>query len=158
MIDVVLPVLNEIVALPWVLSRMRDGYRPIVADNGSTDGSARLADRDGPAVVVEPPGDPVREVVDDLHTYRDIAYTTVMTVMDNLHRKGALTREKDGRAWRYRAARTRDEYAAELLESVLDEAGDRGAALMRFVGRMRPHRAGRAAPGAGRAADRGRRR
>jgi predicted transcriptional regulator len=80
----------------------------------------------------------VREVVDDLHTYRDIAYTTVMTVMDNLHRKGALTREKDGRAWRYWPARTRDEYAADLLESVLDEAGDRGAALMRFVGRMRP--------------------
>jgi predicted transcriptional regulator len=79
----------------------------------------------------------VREVLDDLHAYRDIAYTTVMTVMDNLYRKGALIREKDGRAWRYAAARSRDEHAAELLYSVLDEAGDRGAALMRFVGRMR---------------------
>src|SRR5258705_7030967 len=79
----------------------------------------------------------VREVLDDLQAYRDIAYTTVMTVMDNLHRKGALTREKDGRAWRYLPARSRDEYAAELLSSVLDEAGDRSATLMRFVSRMR---------------------
>ena len=80
----------------------------------------------------------VREVLEDLRAYRDIAYTTVMTVMDNLHRKGALTREKDGRAWRYQPVRSRDEYAADLLSSVLDEAGDRRAALMRFVGGMRP--------------------
>ncbi len=80
----------------------------------------------------------VRDVLEDLRAYRDIAYTTVMTVMDNLHRKGALTREKDGRAWRYQPVRSRDEYAADLLSSVLDEAGDRGAALMRFVGGMRP--------------------
>jgi predicted transcriptional regulator len=79
----------------------------------------------------------VREVVDDLQTYRDIAYTTVMTVMDNLHSKGALTRQKEGRAWLYEAAQSRDEYVAELLYSALDEAGDRGAALIRFVGRMR---------------------
>lgn len=79
----------------------------------------------------------VRDVLRDLQAHRDIAYTTVMTVMDNLYRKGALTRVKHGRAWIYRPARTREEYAAELLSSVLDEAGDRGAALMRFVGRMR---------------------
>lgn len=79
----------------------------------------------------------VRDVVDDLQTYRDIAYTTVMTVMDNLHRKGALTRHKDGRAWRYQTTQGRDEYVAELLYTALDEAGDRGAALVRFVGRMR---------------------
>jgi len=79
----------------------------------------------------------VREVLDDMQAYREIAYTTVMTVMDNLYRKGVLAREKDGRAWRYVPVRSRDEYAAELLYSVLDEAGDRGAALMWFVGRMR---------------------
>jgi predicted transcriptional regulator len=79
----------------------------------------------------------VRDVVDDLQTYRDIAYTTVMTVMDNLHSKGALTRHKDGRAWRYETTQSRDEYVAEVLYSALDEAGDRGAALVRFVGRMR---------------------
>ena len=42
-IDVVLPCLNEAGALPWVLSRMPLGYRPIVADNGSTDDSAAIA-------------------------------------------------------------------------------------------------------------------
>ena len=38
-IDVVLPCLDEEAALRWVLSRMPAGYRPIVVDNGSTDGS-----------------------------------------------------------------------------------------------------------------------
>jgi glycosyltransferase involved in cell wall biosynthesis len=42
-IDVILPCLNEAGALPWVLSRMPHGYRPIVADNGSSDGSADIA-------------------------------------------------------------------------------------------------------------------
>jgi dTDP-L-rhamnose 4-epimerase len=52
--DVVLPVLNEVAALPWVLSRMPDGYRPIVVDNGSTDGSAQCAAKLGAVVVEEP--------------------------------------------------------------------------------------------------------
>ena len=50
-IDVVLPVLNEYDALPWVLSRIPDGYRAIVVDNGSTDGSAELAKTMGATVV-----------------------------------------------------------------------------------------------------------
>ncbi len=54
MIDVVLPVLNEVEALPWVLGRMPAGYEPIVADNGSTDGSGGLASRLGARVVTEP--------------------------------------------------------------------------------------------------------
>jgi glycosyltransferase involved in cell wall biosynthesis len=53
-IDVVLPVLDEAEALPWVLERMPAGYRPLVADNGSSDGSAELADRLGAEVVREP--------------------------------------------------------------------------------------------------------
>jgi glycosyltransferase involved in cell wall biosynthesis len=52
--QVVLPVLNEATALPWVLGRMPDGYRPIVVDNGSTDGSARIAASLGAAVISEP--------------------------------------------------------------------------------------------------------
>jgi glycosyltransferase involved in cell wall biosynthesis len=52
--DVVLPVLDEREALPWVLERMPDGYVPVVVDNGSTDGSAELAARLGARVVVEP--------------------------------------------------------------------------------------------------------
>jgi glycosyltransferase involved in cell wall biosynthesis len=50
-IDVVLPCLNEASALPWVLSRLPDGYRAIVADNGSTDDSARIAASHGAIVV-----------------------------------------------------------------------------------------------------------
>lgn len=52
--DVVLPVLDEAEALPWVLARMPDGYRPIVADNGSTDGSGAVAASLGALVVHEP--------------------------------------------------------------------------------------------------------
>ena len=51
--DVVLPVLNEAEALGWVLERIPSGYRPIVADNGSTDGSAHIARRLGATVVSE---------------------------------------------------------------------------------------------------------
>jgi glycosyltransferase involved in cell wall biosynthesis len=53
-IDVVLPCLNEAGALPWLLARMPAGYRPIVADNGSTDGSARIAADLGATVVSVP--------------------------------------------------------------------------------------------------------
>ena len=52
--DVVLPVLDEREALPWVLDRMPAGYVPIVVDNGSRDGSAELAARLGAQVVREP--------------------------------------------------------------------------------------------------------
>ncbi|GAA2863502.1 glycosyltransferase family 2 protein [Nonomuraea rubra] len=53
-IDVILPCLNEEAALGWVLGRMPDGYRPIVADNGSTDRSAQVARDHGAEVVHEP--------------------------------------------------------------------------------------------------------
>lgn len=49
--DVILPCLDEAAALPWVLSRMPPGYRPIVADNASTDGSAQVARAAGALVV-----------------------------------------------------------------------------------------------------------
>ena len=52
--DVILPVLDERDALPWVLGRMPAGYEPIVVDNGSTDGSGALAATLGARVVREP--------------------------------------------------------------------------------------------------------
>jgi glycosyltransferase involved in cell wall biosynthesis len=52
--DVILPVLDESQAIPWVLSRMPEGYGPIVVDNGSSDGSAELAADLGARVVREP--------------------------------------------------------------------------------------------------------
>lgn len=54
MVDVILPVLDEAEALPWVLGRMPDGCRPIVVDNGSSDGSADIARSFGVVVVTEP--------------------------------------------------------------------------------------------------------
>jgi glycosyltransferase involved in cell wall biosynthesis len=54
MADVVLPVLDEREALPWVLGRMPAGYTPIVVDNGSSDGSGELAEELGARVVREP--------------------------------------------------------------------------------------------------------
>src|ERR1700676_350602 len=50
-IDVVLPCLNEAGALPWLIARMPAGFRPIVADNGSSDGSPRIAAELGATVV-----------------------------------------------------------------------------------------------------------
>lgn len=52
--DVIFPCLNEAGALPWILGRMPDGFRPVVVDNGSTDGSADLARSLGATVVTEP--------------------------------------------------------------------------------------------------------
>lgn len=54
LVDVVFPCLNEAGALPWILDRMPEGYRAIVVDNGSTDGSARIAEEHGALVVQEP--------------------------------------------------------------------------------------------------------
>jgi glycosyltransferase involved in cell wall biosynthesis len=54
MVTVVLPVLDERAALPWVLGRLPAGYEPLVVDNGSSDGSGDLARRLGTRVVVEP--------------------------------------------------------------------------------------------------------
>jgi glycosyltransferase involved in cell wall biosynthesis len=53
-IDVILPCLNAAGALPWLLTRMPDGYRPIVADNGSTDGSGQIAAELGATVIAVP--------------------------------------------------------------------------------------------------------
>ena len=50
----VLPVLDEAEAIPWVLARMPPGFRPIVVDNGSSDGSAEIAEGLGARVVREP--------------------------------------------------------------------------------------------------------
>ncbi|PZG41030.1 CopY family transcriptional regulator [Spongiactinospora gelatinilytica] len=64
---------------------------------------------------------------------RDLAPTTVMTVLDRLTRKGFLHRTRDGRAWRYQPAASRDAYIAELMLEALDLTGDRSAALTRFA-------------------------
>jgi predicted transcriptional regulator len=81
----------------------------------------------------------VREIVDDLRDDRPLAYTTVMTVMENLHRKGWLRRERDGRAWRYEPTGSRSSYTADLMNDALGTSTDRRTALAHFVLQMSPH-------------------
>ncbi len=78
----------------------------------------------------------VRQVHEALSGSREVAYTTVMTVLNRLARKGSAEQIRDGRAYRYRPAMTRDELTAELMHEALDtvDGSDRTAALLRFVG------------------------
>jgi predicted transcriptional regulator len=80
----------------------------------------------------------VREVLDDLREDRPLAYTTVMTVMENLHRKGWLRRHRDGRAWRYETAGSSSGYTAALMSDALATSTDRRTALAHFVLQMSP--------------------
>lgn len=77
----------------------------------------------------------VREVHAALSPAREVAYTTVMTVMDRLSRKGHITQRKDGRAYLYRPRATRGEMVAELLSDTLGDFSthDRQSALVAFV-------------------------
>src|SRR6266852_9180791 len=81
----------------------------------------------------------VREMVDDLNRDRPLAYTTVMTVMENLYRKGWLRRHRDGRAWRYEPTGSRSSYTAALMNDALATSPDRRTALAHFVLQMSPH-------------------
>ncbi|WP_046499979.1 BlaI/MecI/CopY family transcriptional regulator [Streptomyces odonnellii] len=80
----------------------------------------------------------VRQIVDDINETRPVAYTTVMTVTNILFTKGWLLRERQGRAWLYTPARSREAYAAALMEDGLGTSRDRPAALMHFVENMTP--------------------
>jgi len=74
------------------------------------------------------PGEVHRLLNDDA-----LAYTTVMTILVRLWKKGRVERERDGRAYAYHAVLTREQYAAARMEKVLAEAGDRPAALSLFL-------------------------
>ncbi|MFY4721199.1 BlaI/MecI/CopY family transcriptional regulator [Streptomyces sp. LaBMicrA B280] len=78
----------------------------------------------------------VREVLEDLQQERTIAYTTVMTVLDNLHQKGWVRREAEGRAYRYEAVSTRAAYAAALMNDAWSQSDNPAAALVAFFGMM----------------------
>jgi predicted transcriptional regulator len=75
----------------------------------------------------------VRDVLDSLEPARQPAYTTVMTVMDNLYRKEWLSRKLDGRAYSYRATRDRIQAATDALRELLADSGDPAAALLHFA-------------------------
>ena len=86
----------------------------------------RIWDRDAPTTTV-------RDVFDELTAEREIAYTTVMSTMDNLHSKGWLAREKDGKAYRYWPTLTREQHSARLMRDALDAGGRSDLVLNHFV-------------------------
>jgi predicted transcriptional regulator len=88
----------------------------------------RVWDHGGPVTV--------RELFDGLRQERAIAYTTVMSTMDNLHRKGWLARVKVGKAYRYSATASREEYSARLMREALADGGDTEAVLSHFVAQI----------------------
>ena len=80
----------------------------------------------------------VREVHDGLRPEREPAYNTVLTVVEILFRKGWLARDRDGRAFRYRATQSREDYTAALMGEAFEASTDRLATLRRFVQRIDP--------------------
>jgi len=78
----------------------------------------------------------VREIHTALAADRDLAYNTVLTVTDNLYKKGWLTREPAGRAHRYTPKASREQYGAGLMRAALDAAGDPRQALVQLIGQM----------------------
>jgi len=69
-----------------------------------------------------------REMLD-----RPLAHTTVMTVLDNLCKKGCLDREARGNAYIYRQRMPRQEHSARLMREALDDSRDARATLVHFV-------------------------
>ena len=74
-----------------------------------------------------------RDVQARLPAERTVEYTTVMTVLARLWKKGRLGRERSGRAYAYLPLRTRTEHAARRMEEILETAGDRSIALAQFA-------------------------
>lgn len=80
----------------------------------------------------------VREVAATLPSH---AYTTVLTVLDRLTRKGFVVRIRDGRTHHYRPSSSREAYIAEMMHDALSRTPDRDAALAYFVRTASPEQA-----------------
>ena len=83
----------------------------------------------------------VRDLRTDLQRDREIAYTTVMTVMERLYRKQMLTRTQQGKAYLYRPAMSRADYTAEVMAAALADTKDRKAALVHLADKVTPREA-----------------
>jgi predicted transcriptional regulator len=62
----------------------------------------------------------VRDIVDDVNRTRELAYTTVLTFVSRLWTRGLLVREPEGRGFRYRPVKGREELLAELSDELID--------------------------------------
>ncbi len=74
----------------------------------------------------------------DTDTGKDLAVTTVLTVLSRLEAKDFVTRDRDTRPHLYHASTSRAAHMAELMHEVLGAAPDREAVLARFVGQVSP--------------------
>ncbi|MBF6210396.1 BlaI/MecI/CopY family transcriptional regulator [Nocardia puris] len=86
----------------------------------------------------------VRQVHEALAARRELAYTTVMTVLQRLAKKNLVVQRRDDRAHRYAPVHTRDELVASLMFDALQQAeekGSRAAALVHFVEQVGPDEA-----------------
>ena len=75
----------------------------------------------------------VREVLEKMPSQRNLAYTTVMTVLSNLYRKAMVDREPAGRAYSYRPTLSRQGAAAASLREILDASEDPQSVLLHFA-------------------------
>ncbi len=82
----------------------------------------------------------VREVAEELNKKqkRSLAYTTVLTLVSRLWSRGLLEREPEGRGFRYWAAKSRDDFLAELSDELIDRLfADFGAIGVARLGERR---------------------
>lgn len=63
----------------------------------------------------------VREVADELSRHKPLAYTTVLTMLNVLSKKGLVTHRPEGRAFIYRAAVTREQARKQALDHLLQQ-------------------------------------
>lgn len=75
----------------------------------------------------------VRDVLADLTADRELAYTTVLTVMEKLRRKGWLSRRRQGRAYAYEAAASRESYTARLMCDALATSDNQTVSFVHFL-------------------------
>jgi predicted transcriptional regulator len=83
----------------------------------------------------------VRDILEPLQKEREIAYTTVLTVMDKLYKKGYLRREPAGRAHRYAPVASREAYTARLMRNALSTSPNQAAAFVHFLSDLSPQEA-----------------
>ncbi|WP_208379153.1 BlaI/MecI/CopY family transcriptional regulator [Cumulibacter soli] len=108
--------------------------RPVGHQLGELERAAMDILWDGPA-----DGMLVREVLERL-TGRELAYTTVMTVMSRLADKGFLRRQREGRAWRYLPTQSRGQVSARAMRGPLDDLDrdERRVAILHFLDEASP--------------------
>ncbi|MFC0580869.1 BlaI/MecI/CopY family transcriptional regulator [Micrococcoides hystricis] len=83
----------------------------------------------------------VREALLDADSGRELAVTTILTVLTRLEKKGMVQRDRDIRPHQFVAVASREDHTVELLRNVLGTVPDRSAVLARLIGEISPQEA-----------------